>query len=1075
MHGRFLSVMFLLSLALGMAFSPAAGQSRGPLLEITPAPVDFDTVFCGSTRSLDVVFRNGGDTALTVQSFDALVAPFSGSLQTPFTLQPGERRSATWCYTPTRVLTRDSISVGFISDNRISYSFGLLTDGSDAMRVAFPGAASAIEAAHNALTAFVSTIMASGSPVHEGAVFAYSSTSQFRLLRGLSEDPALVEAAIPGTATGPLACVYQGIDRSIALLQSAKYRRILIVINASEDGGLANCGPYSAPGVTSAALAADMVIYSISINGAMAAQLSDIATQTGGLHHNATSAAELDQAVQDIMLDLQRSVTQHLVVRGEVVSPSLAFSPSSVLFPTTLAGDTARKTVWIHNVGTSPMEIGLINVMPIGRFSFTFTPKQLLPGDSLPAIASFFPITQAYQSVEITAEINGCDPSVPILSLRGMSYLPVNPSPGPVFSQRNAEIDFGEIPCLETRELAVPLRNVGDQVMHAFYAIIQSANLMPPTQPEWQVGAGSESDMRMMLQGGRQPGPESAQVSVSVGTRLSTSTMFVVDASSALRMPWTGIEGTDALRLVIGRLLASMSSTPELNDRMGVLSASIDGVQSLQPMTTDRAALAALVPAAGNSDTTALLAGISSALDTLERADGLRRLVILTAGSTDLSALTGTPSVLPLVQRAHALGVRVWLLRLDLRSLSDSLRDFVQRLGGTATPSTDAAILMQNLDAMEVASIDTILATWALRWTNVSAKIGVTPAVMRLEQSHVGAANCADFTVSNTGAIPLEIWNVDSETEGVSCATDLPLVVPAGGSAPLRLCYQPPALGEWSVDVEIHNSDCANAYTTVRMTGEATDSNSVILSGDYIVRPGGMISLPLHLDHALSSVYDVRQLTFRIAYDPSLLYPDLEHPVLKPDGSAFGFVTTVTQDYDASSGLARSAYAISAVSGGLPLVSSGVDHALFTLHLRAFLGRTLKTDVTLQSAAFPGSPVALGYGGSASVRIDSMCWLEQRLINAEALWGALGKNAPNPSAGQTTIPYTLREDMSVRLALYDMHGRLLRVLRDGPENAGTHSVVIETHGLPSGAYVCRLESATGILSRILLVRNQKEN
>ncbi|MFA6234436.1 MAG: hypothetical protein WC824_09695, partial [Bacteroidota bacterium] len=191
MNGRMLSFMLLVFSILGAVVAPVSGQSRGPLLVVTPSPVDFDTVFCGSSRCLDVVFRNAGDTALTVQEFDPLTAPFQGSLQTPFVLQPGESRTAPWCYSPTRVLTRDSISTRFISDNRIPYSFGLLIDGSDAMRTAIPGAASAIEATHDALSGFVGTMMADGSPQHEAAVFTYSTSSQFRLLRGLSEERAL--------------------------------------------------------------------------------------------------------------------------------------------------------------------------------------------------------------------------------------------------------------------------------------------------------------------------------------------------------------------------------------------------------------------------------------------------------------------------------------------------------------------------------------------------------------------------------------------------------------------------------------------------------------------------------------------------------------------------------------------------------------------------------------------------------------------------------------------------------------------------------------------------------------------
>ncbi len=1074
MHGKSLSVVFLMFVTLAAGIVPLHGQSRGPLLEITPAPVDFDTVFCGSSRCLEVVFRNSGDTALTIQSLDQLESPFSGGLATPATLLPGETLKGSWCYTPTRVLTRDSISVELISDNRIPYSFGLLVDGSDTMLDAFPGAPSAIAAAHDALTGFVATMMEDGSPQHEGAVFAYSTSSQFRLLRGLSEQRALVEGAIPGTASGAHACVWAGMDRSISLLQSARHRRVLIVINGSSDAGIGNCGPYSSPGITNAAQAADMIVYSISLNGALTTELGEISAATGGLHFDAASTAELGQAIHDIMLHMQRAIRQSIVVRGEVVSPSLAFTPASVLFPTTLAGDTARETVWIHNVGTSPMETGAISSVT-GEFSFSFTPRQLMPGDSLPAVASFFPTTQGYQIAHYTVDINGCDPNVPQVSLRGLSYMPVNPTPGPVFSQGDPVIDYGDKPCQEYSELAVPLRNVGNVPMQAFFPIIQSMNLDPPSESQWNVGAGSESSIDLMLRGGRRPGPDSATVMVSVLTRLSTSTMVVIDGSSALRMPWLDIDGTGASRLIIGTLMSSLSSTPELDDRMGVLSASMNGTQTLMPMTNDRGALAQLLPAAGNSDTTALLAAIGQALDTLAQYDGYRRLVIFSAGSTDLSSVSGTPTVDAITQRVIATGARVLLLSIDQRPLSDSLLAFATEFGGSHAPVISPTMLLQIMDMVSNEALDTIRAAWNLRWTNISAKIGVSPADALVEDSHVDEAACTEFTVKNSGDVPLEITTVDSESGGVTCASSLPISIPVNDSAALVLCSTPSQLGPWTAEATIRSSDCSNPMMTVRLHGEATDSNTVTLSGDYVVRPGGMVSLPLHLDHALPSVYDVRQLTFRIAYDPSLLYPDEETPLTFPEGGTAPHAVMVTQDYDAESGLARTAYSLATQPGDPPLTFGLPNTPILTLRLRSFLGRVTRTDVTLQSAAFPGNKVALGYRGTASVRLDSMCWLEQRLINASALWGTLGKNAPNPSTGQTSFTYSLTADRTVRLALYDMHGRLLRVLREGPETAGGHAAVIDTRGLAAGAYVFRLESAAGVLSRVLLVSSQKEN
>ena len=1068
----------LIAIVLSACFSLPAGQAihaqaRGPLLAVTPDPLDFDTVFCGTSRCMDVTLRNAGDTALTVQSFDALTSPFEGGVSTPLTLAPGETQRVQWCYAPTRVMTRDSISVRFISDNRISYSFGFLVDVSTAMAAALPDAADAIGAARSELSAFVQYMMANGSPQHEGAVFAYSASSEFRLLRGLSEERALIAGALPGTATGPHACVWQGMDRAISLMAAAKHRQVLIVINGSEDAGVGSCGPYSAPGVASAALAADMIVCAVSFGGASAASLADIAAQTGGLHRSVTSAAELGQALHDIILHLQRAVAQELTVRGEVVSPALALSRDAVRFPTTRDGDTAHVTAMLRNVGTAPMDIGSI-AGETPTFGVSIAPRQLPPGDSLALDLSYHPAAQGYAFTSVTAAINGCVPGMPALRLHGLCYEDVNPTLGPVLANAPRDIDAGRIPCDTGGELIVPVRNAGDAVLDVFWPIVQAARVPPPDKGSWAVGAGSETPITLRLEAGGLPGPDSCVFLFSARTRRTANTVVLIDASSTLRPSWQGLDGSAMARLLIGRLAAGMSATSEIDDRLAVLEAGRTGVSTLHDFTVDRDLLAALSPGPGSSDTTSLLAGIDQSVDLLLQRDGVRRLLIFTAGSSDLSELTGTPEVATVARKAAGNDLQIRVLAIDQHPLSDSLRAFVDAAGGTLTDITDPGQLDGAIASIEADAVDTVRVSRVIRWVTISSDPAVTPAEAVIPESHVTEAACADFTVTNTGESLLRITDVSSVATGFGVATALPLEVPAGGSATLRLCYTPGALGAWSCDAEIRGNSCLHPSVSVRLSGEATDSNTVRIEGDEAVRPGAFVVLPVLLDHALPQEYDVRRMTLRVSYDPSLLYPDMDRPLVNAPGGAVGYDVAVTQEYDQESGQAVSSYDITARSGGVPLFSPGPPEPLFSLRLRAFLGRQLHTDVRLQSAAFPGHPVALGWSGSARVRLDSMLWLEDRLIDASALWGTLGKSAPHPLRGRGRIEYTIHEEGRIRLALYDLHGKLQRVLHEGEAKAGSFSASVDAAGLSPGAYVCRLESARGTLSRMILISSMEE-
>ncbi|MBI5402644.1 MAG: T9SS type A sorting domain-containing protein [Ignavibacteriae bacterium] len=68
------------------------------------------------------------------------------------------------------------------------------------------------------------------------------------------------------------------------------------------------------------------------------------------------------------------------------------------------------------------------------------------------------------------------------------------------------------------------------------------------------------------------------------------------------------------------------------------------------------------------------------------------------------------------------------------------------------------------------------------------------------------------------------------------------------------------------------------------------------------------------------------------------------------------------------------------------------------------------------------------------------------------------KNYPNPFNPVTTISYTLKENASVRLTVYDRLGREVKVLIDENQGAGTHTVEFNASNLPSGIYFYRIKA-----------------
>ena len=89
----------------------------------------------------------------------------------------------------------------------------------------------------------------------------------------------------------------------------------------------------------------------------------------------------------------------------------------------------------------------------------------------------------------------------------------------------------------------------------------------------------------------------------------------------------------------------------------------------------------------------------------------------------------------------------------------------------------------------------------------------------------------------------------------------------------------------------------------------------------------------------------------------------------------------------------------------------------------------------------------------------------------------LEQNYPNPFNPATTVAFALPEAADVRLAVYDLLGREIAVLTEGPLTAGTHSVRWEGRDdsgrmVSSGVYFYRLEAGEAAVAtrRMILLR-----
>jgi hypothetical protein len=82
---------------------------------------------------------------------------------------------------------------------------------------------------------------------------------------------------------------------------------------------------------------------------------------------------------------------------------------------------------------------------------------------------------------------------------------------------------------------------------------------------------------------------------------------------------------------------------------------------------------------------------------------------------------------------------------------------------------------------------------------------------------------------------------------------------------------------------------------------------------------------------------------------------------------------------------------------------------------------------------------------------------------------ALMQTRPNPASGAVTFAFSVPEDTDVELVIYDIIGRKVTTVAEGPFDEGYNEYTADLSNLPSGVYVYRLVTGTDSAVRKLVI------
>jgi bacterial leucyl aminopeptidase len=82
---------------------------------------------------------------------------------------------------------------------------------------------------------------------------------------------------------------------------------------------------------------------------------------------------------------------------------------------------------------------------------------------------------------------------------------------------------------------------------------------------------------------------------------------------------------------------------------------------------------------------------------------------------------------------------------------------------------------------------------------------------------------------------------------------------------------------------------------------------------------------------------------------------------------------------------------------------------------------------------------------------------------------SLHPNFPNPFTGKTTIKYSLPEPEWIQIRVFDGSNRMITLLHEGWQEAGSHWVTFNAITLPAGIYFCQMKTETATSTIKLVV------
>jgi hypothetical protein len=638
---------------------------------------------------------------------------------------------------------------------------------------------------------------------------------------------------------------------------------------------------------------------------------------------------------------------------------------------------------------------------------------------------------------------------------------------GPMLRVEADPTEFDTTLCGTTKCRQITFRNVGDALLTVQSIQNLSFPFSSAFSAPFQLAPGQGRSFEACYSPTTAPAIDSQRVTVEANGRVPLSIAMIFDTSGSMSITdfmdmQTGetIRRIDAANRAGRQFVSKLVDTLNIRDEAAIFryssgAAPTFGFFQKTTFTSNRNDLITAIPTNIGGGTCTFQAVRQTLAQIRTRNLPGRRVIVLLSDGDDGACGGLTLSTL-LAEAVNPDPVRIFTIGIG-NGITANGRQSLQNLANGTGGQFFSATTVQGLLAV-YDSIATLLSqniqsqTFSVRGRAVAPVMVVNPASVDFDSIRVSASRCMPVTISNTGDAPLVISQIAGLAAPFSMQTPTIPVIEPGASTTVEFCFTPERLRVQTSTVTFSYNSCTQQQQQLALRGVGYDSVAIALIDSFTAKPGSIIQVPVYLRGAIPAIYEVGEIRFAVAFNKTMLFP-ADQPI-----ATDGTLTSVMPISTHLREFGDSTLVVTYTLRGGTLVNPSPEGVLVRLNFLALHGNALVTPIRLIEATLADGNPKSGLVNPGTFTADSICYQEQRLIDAsERIGGVIRKVVIVGTDPVAKVSYQIMAPATVRLALYDATGREIERGVDAWRENGEFEALFNTSPLPNGMYFLRLQ------------------